>query len=115
VGGDLVKRFLQEEGEMGFQLHVLSTLHRMEGRQEYVISTLHSHSQILRQHARRITQSEGKHARNKKDGGIWYDMALQLWSKVILVIIATALLGLGSLMNLSPERAAQLFQGVFGK
>ena len=103
-----------KEGEQGFQLHVLSTLHRMEGRQigfqEHVVRTLDSHSQILRSHARKITRVEN--TKKEKDGSIWADMALQLWSKVI---IGAVLLALAALTNISPEKAAQLFQAVFGK
>lgn len=109
-----MKHFLQEGEEGGFQLHVLSTLHRMEGRQigfqEHVVRTLDSHSQILRSHARKITRVEGKSV--KKESGAWTEVALQLWTKVI---VATILLALAALTNLSPERAAQLLQGVFGK
>lgn len=101
---------------MNFELHVLSTLHRMEGRQvgfqEHVVRTLDSHSQILRQHARRITQSESKNARNKKDGGLWQDMAIQLWSKII---VAAILLGLATFSNIAPETTARLLQNLFGK
>lgn len=105
----------RDEGEpMNFELHVLSTLHRMEGRQvgfqEHVVRTLESHSQILRSHARKITRVEGN--RVKKESGAWTEVALQLWTKVI---VATILLALAALTNLSPERAAQLLQGVFGK
>lgn len=107
-----------EERSSDFQNHVLQSLGEIKGavgevrgRQLGVIDTLNSHSSILRQHARDIAKIRANH-KNKKDGGVWQDMALQLWSKII---IATVLLALAALTNLSPEKAAQLLQGVFGK
>lgn len=100
-----------------FQNHVLvslgeikETVGEVKGRQSGVIDTLNSHSHILRQHTRDIAKIRA--GKRQKDGSIWADMALQLWSKVI---IGTVLLALAALTNLSPEKAAQLFQAVFGK
>lgn len=113
-----MKRLLEyNQRNSDFQTHVLQSLGEIKGavgevrgRQLGVIDTLNSHSHILRQHTRDIAKIRA--GKRQKDGSIWADMALQLWSKVI---IGTVLLALAALTNISPEKAAQLFQAVFGK
>lgn len=97
---------------MDFGGHVLQSLGRIEGSLEHVVHTLDSHSSILRHHAHKITKIEVTNHSTKKDGSIWQDMAIQLWSKVIVAVL---LLAAAAFTNLAPEKMAQVLQSVFGK